>query len=151
MFDTTAAKALAKIAGVNMEEYARSMFEAGEDLSGRDGEDILYTDFKEFAIGDHSISVGQGFYMSDKAYDEACGLVKKALPDAVTRSDSDMIFYMLTSIPSQSTLLLCAGKGADELVSEAFGVQVGDHQAELPGIVSRKKQLIPPLREKLLV
>ena len=62
----------------------------------------------------------------------------------------NMIFYMLTSIPQQGTLLLYAGKGAEELVRSAFHVEAKDAQALLPGVVSRKKQLIPPIREQLL-
>lgn len=150
MLDKAAAKELAEIAGENIEEYATKMFEAGEDLTGRSAEDLLYTDFKEFAIGEHTISVGQGFFMSKKAYQEAEVLIRSILEGTQERSHNDMIFYMLTSIPDQSTLLLYAGKGADELVREAFHVETQNNSAQLPGIVSRKKQLIPPLRDGLL-
>lgn len=150
MLDKAAAKELAEIAGENIEEYATKMFEAGEDLTGRSAEDLLYTDFKEFAIGEHTISVGQGFFMSKKAYQEAEVLIRSILEGTQERSHNDMIFYMLTSIPDQSTLLLYAGKEADELVREAFHVETQNNSARLPGIVSRKKQLIPPLRDGLL-
>lgn len=150
MLDKAAAKELAEIAGENIEEYATKMFEAGEDLTGRSAEDLLYTDFKEFAIGEHTISVGQGFFMSKKAYQEAEVLIRSILEGTQERSHNDMIFYMLTSIPDQSTLLLYAGKEADELVREAFHVETQNNSAQLPGIVSRKKQLIPPLRDGLL-
>lgn len=150
MLDKAAAKELAEIAGENIEEYATRMFEAGEDLTGRSAEDLLYTDFKEFAIGEHSISVGQGFFMSKKAYSEAEVLIRGVLEDAQARSRNDMVFYMLTSIPDQSTLLLYAGKDADDLVREAFHAEPQNNSVLLPGIVSRKKQLIPPLRDGLL-
>ncbi|MDD5940325.1 MAG: putative manganese-dependent inorganic diphosphatase [Lachnospiraceae bacterium] len=149
MVDKAAAEDLAKIAGENIEEYGPKMFEAGEDLTGRTAEDVLYTDYKEFALDDYTISVGQGFFMSKKAYNHAKKLVKAYLPEAVEHSGSAMIFYMLTSIPDQSTRLLCAGNGAQEAVEQAFHVQGKDGEFDLPGIVSRKKQLIPPLREVL--
>lgn len=148
--DQAAARALSVIAGENIEEYAKSMFEAGEDLSGRDADDILHTDYKEFSIGDYNISVGQGFFMSEKAYGIAEKMVADYLPKEQKRSGMNMIFYMLTSIPQQGTLLLYAGKGAEELVQSAFHVEAKDGQASLPGVVSRKKQLIPPIREQLL-
>jgi manganese-dependent inorganic pyrophosphatase len=149
--DKAAAKDLAAIAGEDIEAYGRKMFEAGEDLTGRDADDILHTDFKEFSIGEHNISVGQGFFMSEKAYDAAEGLIAAYLPQVIEHSGSEMIFYMLTSIPKQDTLLLYAGgRDADEIVSEAFGVAAAGGKAYLPGVVSRKKQLIPPIRERLL-
>ena len=104
--DQAAARALSVIAGENIEEYAKSMFEAGEDLSGRDADDILHTDYKEFSIGDYNISVGQGFFMSEKAYGIAEKMVADYLPKEQKRSGMNMIFYMLTSIPQQGTLLL---------------------------------------------
>ena len=150
MFDRAAAKELAEICGEDIEEYGTKMFEAGEDLSGREAADILHTDYKDFNIGDTMISVGQGFFMSDKAYNEAGDMIQAVLPEEVEKSRSDIIFYMLTSIRDQSTDLIFEGEGADELVETAFGVRPEKGRAVLPGVVSRKKQLVPPLREAIL-
>ncbi len=153
LLDKAAARDLAAIAGEDIEEYGRKMYEAGEDLTGRSAQDILYTDFKEFSIGEHSISVGQGFYVSDKAFSQVEEMIGEVLPGIPARAGAaagSMVFYMLTSVPRQSTLLLYSGKGARELVAEAFGVEAGEDRAYLENVVSRKKQLIPPLREKLL-
>ena len=57
--------------------------------------------------------------------------------------DTDMMFFMLTDIIEESTELLCYGKGADELVEEAFHQKATNNCAPLPGVVSRKKQLVP--------
>ena len=156
--DRNAAEALAKIAGVDIPTYGRQMFEAGEDLSGKSAEDVLYTDFKEFALGEYKVSAGQGFYMSEKAFDEASQLISGILADIPARAGVDIVFYMVTSIPKQGTRLLFAGEGSEEIVQEAFGVKpvpaddthAGVYSVFLPAIVSRKKQLIPPVREKLL-
>ena len=148
--DKAAAQELARIAGEDVEEYGIKMFEAGEDLTGKTPEDLLFTDFKEFSIGENNISVGQGFFMSRKAYEQADRMIESCMEEVLNHSPSDMIFYMLTSIPEQSTLLLFRGKGAKELVESAFDVRAEDGKALLKGVVSRKKQLIPPLREKLL-
>lgn len=148
--DKKAVEELAKIAGEDVEEYARHMFEAGENLEGRDVEDIVHQDYKEFLIGDTNIAVGQGFFMSEKAYDDARDMICDYLPSALAGSGVNMIFYMLTSIPTQSTLLICTGDGADEIVGKAFNVEMKDHCGYLEGVVSRKKQLIPALREVIL-
>ena len=148
--DKAAATELAQICGENIEEYGKKMFEAGEDMTGRDAEDILHTDYKEFNIGDKTLSVGQGFFMSGKAYREAGEMVEKYLPHALADSGSSMIFYMLTSVLNESTELLYVGKGSDDVVSRAFGVEASGGRVLLKDVVSRKKQLIPPLREALL-
>lgn len=62
-----------------------------------------------------------------------------------------MNFVMLTNILNQATLLLCVGSGSGQLVDTAFSVQsekLGEEECFtvlLPGVVSRKKQMIPPL------
>ena len=150
LVDKAAAQELAQICGEDIDEYGKKMFEAGEDLTGRDADDILHTDFKEFNIGDKTISVGQGFFMSGKAYSEAGEMVNAYLPTALSGSGNSMIFYMLTSVMNQSTELLFVGKGADEVVARAFGKEPENGRVLLPNVVSRKKQLIPPLREALL-
>lgn len=148
--DKSAAEDLAAIAGVDIDAYSTEMFEAGEDLNGRSGEDLLYTDYKEYAIGDTSICVGQGFFLSKVNFNKAKKLVAQFLPEALAHSNSKMIFYMLTSIPKQGTYLLYAGEGASELISDAFHVDAKNGTSILPGVVSRKKQFIPPLRERIL-
>ena len=60
------------------------------------------------------------------------------------KDDMDMIFFMLTNIIRESTQLLCFGKKSGELVEEAFHQGSGeDGCVDLPGVVSRKKQLVP--------
>ena len=60
-----------------------------------------------------------------------------------------MLFFMLTDIMNQSTELLCYGEDSDELVAEAFHQEPVEHAAILPGVVSRKKQLIPAFMNAL--
>ena len=176
LVDKAAAKDLAIIAGEEIEAYGWKMFEAGEDLSGRSAEDLLYADYKEFAIGSSNIAVGQGFFVSEGAFGRARELMEGLFPGVVSGSGKQLVLYMLTHVPTQTTLLFYAGKDADEIIQDAFGRNIFDAAfaqnvsdrkdsetdlpkifAEtdgvsiiLPGIVSRKQQLIPPLRERLL-
>ena len=150
LIDRAAAKDLAGIAGEDIEEYGNAMFEAGEELTGRKAEDLLYADYKEFAIGNYNLAVGQGFFISDRAFRAAEGMIRDLLPEVLETSRNDYVLYMLTSIPKQSTLLLYCGEDADEIISEAFFEEAADGSVMLDGVVSRKSQLIPPLRERLL-
>ena len=60
-----------------------------------------------------------------------------------------MIFFMLTSVKEESSQVLCAGEGAEELLSTAFGCRKEGESFVLPGVVSRKKQLIPAMLNTL--
>ena len=143
--DEAAAKALAALAGEDIPTYAEQMFEAGADLTGRDAEDVFCSDFKVFSRGDAKFGVGQSIYMTDKSRAAAEALVGPFLPEASRREGLPMIFYMFTDMKTQSTDLMYCGNAAEQIVREAFHVEPKDGKAWLPGVVSRKKQLIPPL------
>ena len=145
ILDETTAKALADLAGEDIPVYAEQMFEAGADLTGRDAEDVFRSDFKAFSRGDVKFGVGQSIYMTDNSRAAAEALVRPFLPEASRREGLPLIFYMFTDMKTQSTDLMVFGFNAEEIVRDAFHVEVKDGMAVLPGVVSRKKQLIPPL------
>lgn len=143
--DQRSARALEKLAGVDMETYAAAMFDHGGDVTGKSPEDILRTDYKIFNSGSVRFAVGQGSYMTAKNRGAAEALLAPYLPSVLTRQGLDYIFYMFTDIPASTTDLLMVGQGAEELVSAAFGVEAQKGLASLPGVVSRKKQVVPAL------
>ncbi len=143
--DEYAARALADIAGVDLEEYANAMFEAGGDVTGKTADEIFHGDYKVFASRDVRFGVGQGSYMSDRNRKASQALVGPYLETALNKQGLDYIFYMFTDVRTSTTELLMAGKGADQVVVQAFGAKVEDGMALLPGVVSRKKQMIPAL------
>ena len=145
LLDEATAKALAELAGEDIPVYAEQMFEAGADLTGRDAEDVFRSDFKAFSRGDVKFGVGQSIYMTDNSRAAAEALVRPFLPEASRREGLPLIFYMFTDMKTQSTDLMVFGFDAEEIVRDAFHVEVKDGMAVLPGVVSRKKQLIPPL------
>lgn len=145
VLDETTAKALAELAGEDIPAYAEQMFEAGADLTGRDAEDVFRSDFKAFSRGNVKFGVGQSIYMTDNSRAAAEALVRPFLPEASRREGLPLIFYMFTDMKTQSTDLMVFGFDAEEIVRDAFHVEVKDGMAVLPGVVSRKKQLIPPL------
>ena len=143
--DESAARALAKIAGVEVEKLATEMFEAGENLTGKTASEVFLQDFKVFTNGDLRFGVGQGSYVSEKNRDQAKALLGPYLEETLKSERVDMVFYMFTSVLDQSTDVLYAGKGAEELMAGAFHVEAKDNMFTLPGVISRKKQLIPAL------
>ena len=148
--DNMAATELAKIAEIDMDRYAADMFSAGSNLRGKSNDEIFYQDFKLFNSGKTSYGVGQ---ISSLNADELVELKERLLPFLKKPHEEhgvDMIFFMLTNILTESTSLLCEGEGAEALIRAAFHMEEAgaDDEAnvvELPGVVSRKKQLIPSI------
>ena len=147
--DREAAEELAKIAGIEAEEYAKEMFSAGSNLAAKSSEEIFYQDFKKFAVGETTFGVGQINSMTERELeaikDRLLPYMKKALVD----HGVDMIFFMLTDITQASTELLCAGNGAVDLAIKSFHLEKGTERVVLKDVVSRKKQLIPPMMQAL--
>ena len=143
--DERAARELAVLAQVDLEQYANTMFEHGGDVSGKTAEEIFNNDYKIFDSGETRFGVGQGFYMVDRNRKNSQELVGPYLPVALMKQRLDYIFYMFTDVRESTTQLMMVGDGAEALVHRAFGVEVADGVATLPGVVSRKKQLVPQL------
>ncbi|MDO4345735.1 MAG: putative manganese-dependent inorganic diphosphatase [Eubacteriales bacterium] len=143
--DRDAAEALAKIAGIRCESFAAEMFAAGSNLKSKSAEEIFYQDFKKFEQEETTFGVAQITSMTEGELADAKQKLLDYMETAFEGQRLTMLFFMLTDIMNESTELLCFGKGADQLVKEAFGKQVENGSVILPGIVSRKKQLIPAL------
>ena len=146
--DKMAAGALALIADISIEEFAREMFKAGSNLKDKSPEEIFYQDYKKFiAEGDVCFGVGQ---ISSMDADELKEIKERLLPFMVSESGRhgvSRVYFMLTNIMEQSTELLFYGEGSEEMAVNAFKMQPENGTIYLKGVVSRKKQLIPPLME----
>ena len=143
--DEQAAAALAKIAGEDIPAYAEQMFEAGGDLTGKTAEEVFLSDFKVFSRGDAKFGVGQSSYMTERSRAAAEALVGPYLEQAAAHAGLPLVFYMFTDVQRESTDLMYTGHNAERILRAAFGVEPQNGKAVLEGVVSRKKQLIPPL------
>ncbi len=146
--DKRAALNLAVIAGIEVEKYASSMFAAGSNLKGKTDGEIFYQDFKKFTFGKVNFGVGQISSLNPRELDELKERMLPYMKKAREEHGVDMMFFMLTNILTESTELLCEGQGAKQLIATAFRAEDSadsgeDHLVSLPGVVSRKKQLIP--------
>jgi manganese-dependent inorganic pyrophosphatase len=143
--DKEEAKKLAKIAEIDIEEFAGHMFEAGSDFQNKTEEEILNQDFKIFHSGDIAFGVSQVSAMSSNDLERVHERINPMLDSLLAEKRINMMFVMLTNILKESTCLVYAGDGADQLASDAFHMAKDPNSIELPGVVSRKKQLIPEL------
>jgi manganese-dependent inorganic pyrophosphatase len=142
-WDREAAEALAKIANLDVVEFAGEMFEAGSNLKQKSAEEIFYQDFKHFSVGDVSFGVGQINSLNALELSEIKERLIPYLEKAIQEHKIDMVFFMLTNIIRESTELLSVGNQSKALIEGAFNVKQTNDSFILEGVVSRKKQLIP--------
>ena len=144
--DVNAANRLAKIAGVDINEFANEMFEAGEKLDGKTAEEVFLQDFKVFMCGDIRFGVAQGSYMTRKNLTAAEALLKPYLEEARNKQNVEDIYMLLTDVPKEESVVICNGRYAAGVLTDGFDIQPdADGSWTLPGVVSRKKQFIPAL------
>ena len=144
--DVNAANRLAKIAGVDINEFANEMFEAGEKLDGKTAEEVFLQDFKVFMCGDIRFGVAQGSYMTRKNLQAAQALLQPYLEEARNKQNVEDLYMLLTDVPKEESVVICTGRYAAEVLSNGFESRpAADGSWTLPGVVSRKKQFIPAM------
>ena len=144
--DEALAKRLAKIAGVDIDEFASEMFEAGEKLDGKTAEEVFLQDFKVFMCGDIRFGVAQGSYMTRKNLLAAENLLRPYLEEARNKQNVEDIYMLLTDVPKEESVVISDGRYAAEVLADGFDTHPAeDGSWTLPGVVSRKKQFIPAL------
>ncbi|MBQ7432569.1 MAG: putative manganese-dependent inorganic diphosphatase [Lachnospiraceae bacterium] len=147
--DKNAALALADIAGISIERYAKDMFTAGSNLKNKSDDEVFHQDYKKFTIEEKRIGVGQ---ISSMDENELADLQNRLLPHmkkVIQKEGVDMIFVLLTNIIGESSTVLFVGEDTDALVQKAFGVTAENNVAMVEGLVSRKKQFIPGLTQAM--
>ena len=142
--DSLMLKRLCDIAHIDSESFAQEMFKAGTSLKGKTLEQIFHQDFKTFNIEDTKIGVAQVYTMDREGFmpikDDMLKFMEKKSKDA----DLKLVVLMLTDILNEGTQIYAVGAKKD-IIEKSFGVSFKDDSAYLPGVVSRKKQIIPPL------
>lgn len=144
--DKAAAEKLAVIAGVNLKEYGMAMLKAGADLGDLTPAQIAKTDSKPFSFGKYKAIVAQISVM-----DTVDILAKKAelvaaMQELCQNEGYDMSLLMVTDIMEESTELVFVGE-PKQLIADAFGKDASGDSIYLPGVMSRKKQIVPQLTE----
>lgn len=147
--DRNAGEELSKIAQIDYEEFAKEMFHAGSNLSGKTASEILHQDFKKFTVDDLTIGIGQINSMSAEELVEIKNRIEPELKSVTGDDGLDMIFFMLTNIIDESSEIIFSGNKALHTINSAFGLSAEGDSVMLPGVVSRKKQLLPAIVEAM--
>ena len=147
--DEATARELAAIAGVNTEELASEMFTAGSDFGTKNEEEIFYQDFKAFSIEGFVVGVSQVTVMKQEVMNDLKNRMKPFVKEILNRTHLDVAIMMVTDIMNENSVAIFASSNKNldiaDIISDAFGVKTEDQVAVLPGVVSRKKQMMPTL------
>lgn len=128
---------------VDLDEYAREFFAEGSTLSISSAADVLASDRKTYTENDWTVAVSQAEELGMERFHERKQDLHKELEDYVKSNAIDFACLMITDISTQSSLLLAAGH--PKILSSIDYPAIERNLYDLPGIVSRKKQLLPQL------
>lgn len=138
---------LAEIAGIkDPKAYALDMLQHGSAINSSTPDEICHGDMKEFDFPQGKVTVAQVNVMDGEKAKEKWPALKAALEKMVASGESDTSLLMVTDIMTEVTELLWAGKNGDVL-EKAFGNPEADGHFHMPGVLSRKKQIVPPLTD----
>ncbi|MCH7323670.1 manganese-dependent inorganic pyrophosphatase [Solibacillus sp. MA9] len=146
--DVKAGAELAEIAGVEAAEYGLAMLKAGADLSDKSLEDLLSLDAKGFEFGGYKATVAQ---VNAVDIEDVLGRqteLESLLNKNVADNGLDLFFFVVTDILNNDSTAVATGQVA-EAAAKAFGAEIVNGRIALPGVVSRKKQIVPVLTEGL--
>ena len=147
--DESTARALAEIAEIDMEAFAMEMFEAGSSLKNKTPEQLFNQDYKCFQVDTLSIGVSQISSINQRELNHVADLMQEYVTANLPSMPTQLVYIMLTNIRNQSSSLLAFGNNAEKYAAEAFGVEPKENVCTLPGVVSRKKQVVPALVNRL--
>ena len=141
--DKRMAERMARIAGIDLEVLGREMFSAGASTD-KPAEELLRTDFKEFHIAGHNLGICQITCLDIDGMLTRLPEMLDAMGKLKAIRGYDTLLMMLTDVLRCGTELVFLGE--EEAIRLAFDAQdVSAQHIFLPGVVSRKKQIVPAL------
>lgn len=142
--DEAAVVALSAIAGVDADVYGLNLLKAGADLSKKTVEELLTMDAKSFPMGEKKVRIAQVNTVDANDVLNRRDEVERLMQKACDEEGYSLFMFLVTNILTNDSTAMVLGN-EDARVEAAFGVPVRDRLVELKGVVSRKKQIVPPL------
>ena len=140
--DVEVATKLAEIANVNVNEYGLNMLKAGTDLSDFSPAELINIDSKPFTTNGVKYQVAQVNTASIEDVLKGKVELENAMEEFIKENSEDLFVLLITDILENNSQILVVGSRKD-IVEKAFEVKLEDNMAFLPGVVSRKKQVVP--------
>ena len=148
LLDKNAVMRLSKIAGVDYEKYGIEMFKAGSSIKGKSLEEILFTDFKVFKVGNIEAGIGQIFTTDYSSLKIDIEKFEELLNKTSKNNDYVVVCLFITDIMNNGSYIIFNDK-AKHILMDSFNLDELNQGDYLQNIVSRKKQIIPPIIDVL--
>ena len=142
LFQSPTSERMARLAGLSLTELGQDIFSSTLPADAN-VKDLLFSDFKQFQIAGHSLGIGQFTSTNCEQLISRHAEVIAIMEEERAKRNYDMLLFMLTDVLKKSTRLLAVGD-LNEL-GQVFNVKFKDNAAMLPGVMSRKKQIVPTL------
>ncbi|MHB9926367.1 putative manganese-dependent inorganic diphosphatase [Clostridium botulinum] len=143
--DKTILDKLAKIAEIDPKSYSVEMFKAGTSLKGKTVEGLFHEDFKNFTIGRGKIGVSQVSTMDPSSFDPLKKDMLNLMESKVKKEGYEGLILVLTDLLKEGSFIYVIGP-KKEIIASAFGKSLDkDSSLYAEGVLSRKKQVIPPI------
>ena len=146
--DIEAANALAKIANVDLNKYGLDMLKAGTDLSDFSPEELINIDSKPFETKGVKFQIAQVNTASIEEVLKDKEKIENAMQDFIAANNQDLFLLLITDILENNSQIMVAGNRTD-IVEKSFNVKLENNMAFLPGVVSRKKQVVPAIDKNI--
>ena len=146
--DVKAGKELAEIAGVNVEEYGLEMLKAGTALGGKSESELINMDMKIFEVDGSKIGVAQVNTVNEAELLERKEKLLVEINNIINKEGLKFFIFAITNILSNDSTGIVAGDG-NAVIEKAFNEKIDNNLIALKGVVSRKKQIIPPLTKAI--
>lgn len=146
--DKKAAAVLAKMAGVNMEEYGMELLASGVSIKGLTIDEVIYKDFKNYTAGEYKAGIGQVFTTTFNDYVNDIDKYVKRLDEIADNNNYKVVCLFVTDFINNNSYALFNSEAAN-ILSEAYNIDNIKEGELLKGFVSRKKQIVPNILDIL--
>ena len=142
--DKTIAKKLAKIAKVDLKKYGMELLASGVSIEGMSISDVIYKDFKNYTVNDNKFAVAQVFTTDVNVFKKDLDEYVNKLNEIADYNDYKIVCLFVTDIITNDSYIIYNEK-AYSYLAECFNTTELIEGALLKGVVSRKKQMVPPI------
>ena len=142
-------KELNQIAKLDMKKFVDELFSAKSNLKGISVNDIISKDYKQFDMGKHKVGIGVWETTKPEAVNVQRDKIIKSLVEKKNQEKMDYMFFSVVDIIKNNSYLYIIGEVEQELAEKVFSGSIKENLMFLKGVVSRKKQVTPQLRNGL--
>ena len=143
--DRALAEALAEELSVNLSEYSAQMFAAKSDVSAFSDVELLRMDSKSFPVGDQTVRVSVLETTAPHVVLARKAALMAAMGPVALEDNVDQVLLFVVDILAEEATLLVPNEAVKSIAEKSFDVCVDGDSVVLPGVMSRKKQIVPQL------